>query len=265
MEKSKRGRGRPKKVQVTKTNPNIRVKLKKMDDLEFDPNLFIPMKTQRTHIDELLSSEGGLMPGTTYVFAGSPGVGKSTLLMDWVSSIQKQGKDVLFISGEMGKIDLYKYVQRFPEFGSLPTLFLEEYLSTPKEAIENTLKKGFDVVLVDSWAEVNDLVSDQMGWTRKKVETWLLELLGKHNNGKNKTNKYTSFLMIQQMTKQEELAGSNKVKHMTTGYCLIKYEGSDRESRYLEFKKNRRGGDDKVFFSFKPKGGIEYSYPDIEI
>ena len=250
----KKGRGRPKKVNVQKTNPNIRVKLKKMDDLSFDDALFIPMKTN-TIVDGLLSSD---------IFAGSPGVGKSTVLMDWLAEFQKQGKETLFISGEMGKIDLYKYVERFPKFGSLPTLFLEEYLTNPKEAIENTLKRGFDVVLVDSWAEVTDLVSDQMGWTRKRVESWLLELLGTHNNGKNKTKKYTSFMLIQQMTKQEELAGSNKVKHMTTGYCYIKYEGSDREERFIEFKKNRRGGEDKVYFDLGRGGKVGYNYPEAD-
>ena len=259
----KKGRGRPKKVNVQKTNPNVRVRLKKMNELNFDEALFIPMKTN-TIVDGLLSSEGGLMPGTSYIFAGSPGVGKSTVLMDWLAEFQKQGKETLFISGEMGKIDLYKYVERFPKFGSLPTLFLEEYLTTPKEAIENVLKRGFDVVLVDSWAEVTDLVSDQMGWTRKRVESWLLELLGKHNNGKNKAKKYTSFMLIQQKTKQEELAGSNKVKHMTTGSCYIKYEGSDREARFIEFKKNRRGGEDKVYFDLGKGGKVGYNYPEAD-
>ena len=49
--------------------------------------LFIPMKT-KTIVDSLLSSEGGLFPGTNTVVIGDPGVGKSTVLLDWLANMQ---------------------------------------------------------------------------------------------------------------------------------------------------------------------------------
>ena len=56
-------------------------------------------------------------------------------------------------------------------------------------------------MLVDSWAEVNDLVQEENGWTRRKAESWLLDLLDEHNKANNKTNRHTAFICIQQMTK----------------------------------------------------------------
>ena len=112
-------RGRPTKVKQINSNFNVELNLVKMQDVTFNDDLFIPIKT-KTIVDSVLSTEGGLFPGTNTVVIGDPGVGKSTVLLDWISDMQSQGKKVLFISGEMNDIDMYGYVKRFPKFGKLP-------------------------------------------------------------------------------------------------------------------------------------------------
>ena len=110
-------RGRPSKasqVELCDFNTNS-IKLIKMQDLTFDDGLFIPIKT-KTLIDSILSTEGGIFPGTNTIVIGDPGVGKSTVLLDWIADFQRQGKKVLFVSGEMNEIDMYGYVNRFPKF-----------------------------------------------------------------------------------------------------------------------------------------------------
>ena len=77
----------------------------------------------------------------------------------------------------MNDIDMYGYVKRFPKFGKVPIMFLQDYSDYPKQAVEQVLQQGYDVVLIDSWAEVTSMVKDQMGYARNKVESWLLELL----------------------------------------------------------------------------------------
>ena len=254
-------RGRPTKVKQINSNFNVELNLVKMQDVTFNDDLFIPVKT-KTIVDSLLSSEGGLFPGTNTVVIGDPGVGKSTVLLDWIANIQDQGKKVLFISGEMNDIDMYGYLKRFPKFGKLPILFMQDYNDCPKQAVEQVLNQGYDVVLMDSWAEVTAMVKDQMGWARNKVESWLLELLEKNNKAKNKANKNTAFICIQQMTKQGEFAGSNRIKHMTTAMAALRFDGrGSNAERYLEFEKNRRGSvGDKVYFSLHRGGCVDYSF-----
>jgi hypothetical protein len=121
----------------------------------------------------------------------------------------------------MNDIDMYGYVKRFPKFGKLPIMFMNDYNNCPKQAVEQVLDQGYDVVLMDSWAEVTSMIKDQMGWARNKVESWLLELLEKNNKANNKANKNTAFICIQQMTKAGEFAGSNRIKHMTTSNVLL--------------------------------------------
>ena len=45
---------------------NVNLKLVKMEDIKFNDNLFIPMKT-KTIVDSILSTEGGIYPGTNTV------------------------------------------------------------------------------------------------------------------------------------------------------------------------------------------------------
>jgi predicted ATP-dependent serine protease len=85
-------------------------------------------------------------------------------------------------------------------------------------------------------------VRDDNGWDRKTAESWLVENCTKQNKGKNKENKFTSFLLIQQVTKAGEFVGSNKLKHMTDATLEMRRE-AEREGggTYLEFTKNRNG------------------------
>ena len=258
-------RGRPAKVKQINSNFNVKLNLVKMKDVKFNDDLFIPIKT-KTIVDSVLSTEGGLFPGTNTIIIGDPGVGKSTVMLDWIADMQKQGKKVLFISGEMNDIDMYGYVKRFPKFGSLPILFMQDYNNCPKQAVEQVLNQGYDIVLMDSWAEVTAMVKDQMGWARNKVESWLLDLLEKNNKANNKANKNTAFICIQQMTKAGEFAGSNRIKHMTTAMAALRFDGRGRDAeRYLEFEKNRRGSlGDKIYFSLHRGGCVDYSFEMVD-
>ena len=255
-------RGRPPKNKVVVTKPRLEsVNLTKMNEVKFDPSLFTPMKTG-TIVDTVLSNQGGIFPGTNTVVVGDPGVGKSTVLLDWLADFQSKGKRVLFISGEMNEIDLYGYVKRYPKFGRVPILFMQQYADNAQGAVQKALEGGYDVVLVDSWAEINDLVMEENGWTRRKAESWLLDLMDKHNKADNETNRHTAFICIQQMTKGGDFAGSNRIKHMTTAMAHLKFDGRGRDAeRYIIFSKNRRGDvGDKIYFRLFRNNNVEYSY-----
>ena len=258
------GRGRPRKNAVAPKKVLKHVSFTKMNDVKFDPSLFTPQKTG-TIVDTVLSTEGGIFPGTNTVVIGDPGVGKSTVLLDLLANFQAKGKRVLFISGEMNEIDMFGYTKRFPKFGRIPILFMQNYPQNPQGAIEMSLDQGFDIVLIDSWAEVNDMVQEENGWTRKKAESWLLDLMDKHNKGENDNKKHSAFINIQQMTKGGDFAGSNRIKHMTTAMAHLKFDGRGRDAqRYMIFSKNRRGDvGDKIYFSLFRPGNVEYSFEQV--
>lgn len=230
----------------------------KMNEISFDPDLFKTLKTHKA-IDTLLSSEGGFPKATNFMLVGDPGVGKSTVSMDILADLQNNGAKVLFISGEMDRVDLYRYVKRYPKFGNLDILFLGEYVDeNPKSIIERMLNRGYDVVLIDSFVEVQDTVAEASAMSAKKAEKWLIDLMRHNNLANNDAKKWTSFLCIQQVTKEGVFLGSNKLKHNTTGMMELRFDKDG--TRYAMFTKNRRGEVNiKMQFDLSATGDVKYN------
>ena len=232
-----------------------------MADFTYDKSLFTPMPTGK-RVDSLFSSEGGLMKGTNYAFVGDPGVGKTTVLLDMLADMQAKGQKVLFVSGEMNRIDMVGYVKRYPKFAKVPILFMGDYIENdPLAVLQAVLSEGYDVVLVDSFAEVAVAVVDHHGGTMKNAETKILNLLERHNKAENRSNKNTAFMLIQQVTKGGEFAGSNRFKHMLTGMAHMKF--NNEGGRCIFFSKNRRGGEmNKLFFSLDTANHVGWLFTE---
>lgn len=215
-------------------------KIEKLRDIKLNPKILEVIKTDLP-LDNLFSYEGGISKATNFMFCGDPGVGKTTVLLDLLSSAQNKGAKCLFISGEMGRKQMFKYTQRFPQFQNVETLFLSDYTEyNTKDVIEQSINIGWDLILIDSVAEVLDGVREDNNWDRRLAESWLIEICVKNNNGGNKTNCFTTFLHIQQVTKGGVQVGSNKLKHLIDASAEIR-KGKDGESDYIMFDKNRNG------------------------
>lgn len=254
----------PKPTKETKTAPveakkaPTVINLTRLDDLNINPDLFEPMLTN-TVFDKFISQDGGFLPGSNIMAAGAPGVGKTTVLLDLLSALHQTGKKVLFISAEMNQIDMARYLKRFPQWGQLPILFLADYQDQdPKAVIETTLNQGWDLVLTDSYTEVNDTVKEECDMSRGKTEKWFLDLMSAHNRAENATKTYTTFVTILQLSKGGNFVGSNKLKHMTTAMMQLDWEGAENGGRrYMEFSKNRLGQVGKKLY-FTLDHGVQF-------
>ena len=114
------------------------------------------------------------------------------------------------------------------------------------------LDNGYDLVLGDSFVEIQETIKEACYMTTSQSEKWLIDLMLKHNKGQNIAKAYTTFIIIQQMTKGGVFVGSNKLKHSTTGMLEISFSGTENSAqRYIEFSKNRRGEvQRRLYFSF---------------
>jgi DNA repair protein RadA/Sms len=245
-------RGRPAVKNVTHVPSIIDFnKVTKLNNIDIDPKMMESMSSGIKNIDTFLSHEGGIPCASNIMVAGSPGVGKTTVLLDVLSGITNKGRKTLFISAEMGQKQMFKYTKRFPQFGNVTTLFINDYLEyNTKDIVEQILNQGLDCVLIDSVAEIIDGVRDDNGWDRKMAEAWLVEICVNNNKGNNKLNKYTSFLLIQQMTKGQDMIGSNKLKHLTDAALFLRRESErDGGGTYMEFEKNRNGNTNKMDYT----------------
>lgn len=248
-------RGRPAKNKPTEQMSHVTIdfsQIGKLKDLHIDKKMMEQMESG-TILDLLISHEGGMPCASNLMCIGDPGVGKTTVLLDFLAMTQLKNptRKCLFISGEMGKKQMFKYTQRYPQFGYVDTLFVSDFSQhNAKDMVEQVLNLGWDLVMIDSIAEVIDDVRTDMGWDRKTAESWLVDVCTQNNKGNNKENKYTSFMLIQQVTKSNVFVGSNKLKHLTDAMMELRRESErDGGGSYIFFTKNRNGNvDEKLYF-----------------
>ena len=236
--------------------------LVQINQVTYDQELFQAHET-KTPIDGMFSINGGIPKATNWMVVGDPGVGKSTVMMDVISNIQKENGKVLFISAEMSRVDLYLYVQRYPKFGDIDIFFTGEYEGKDfKGDFESLLNEGWDLVLVDSFVEVQQEIKELCHISSGAAEKYLLNLMYQQNLGNNEEKRYTSFLNIQQVNKGGNFVGSNKLKHMTTGMMEIRFEDIEaQDERYIVFSKNRRGHvGKKMYFTLESTGDVTYDF-----
>lgn len=265
MEKGKRGR--PRKNRLEEEFEHIEIdfsQITKLNKLDIDPRMMEQMESGIDNIDKFISYEGGIPNATNLMICGSPGVGKTTVLLDIMSGIVKNKKKCLFVSAEMNRKQMFKYTQRFPQFSSIDTLFTSDFMQfNTKDVIEQSFNLGWDCILIDSIAEIVDAVREENGWDRKMAEAWLVNICVQNNKGWNVENRYTTFLLIQQMTKGGDTLGSNKLKHLTDATLFLRRE-SERggAGTYMEFEKNRNGLVDKKLYYELSNNTIVYGSVD---
>lgn len=227
-------------------------KVRRLETLMVDTDLMRIHRTGTT-LDAMFSHEGGIPVGTNVMVTGDPGAGKTTMMMYALSHLQRLNPNAkcVFVSAEMSKLQVFKYTQRFPEFSNLETLFTSDYMdSNAKDLLEQLLEQGYDYVLIDSIIEVFESVKEDCGMSQGQAEKWLTNLCIKHNEANNLARRHTTFLLIQQVTKNGVFVGSNRVKHITDAHLELKRD-SDRDGggTYAMFSKNRNGA-----------AGVRYNY-----
>jgi len=242
--KGKRSHTIKKGVKVAKQEEVSLDKVIRLGDLDVNDNM-LKCNSTGLIVDTIFSHEGGIPVGTNIMCTGDPGVGKTTLLLHTLSNLQKKNPKLkcLFVCAEMSKIQMFKYMRRFPVFGEVDTIFSSDYMHVNfKEVMEKLMSQGYDYVLVDSIVEVLESVKEDNGMSQMTAEKWLIDLCVKNNEANNKRKVYTTFMLVQQVTKNGVFVGSNKMKHITDAHMEMKRESErDGGGTYIMFSKNRNG------------------------
>lgn len=179
---------------------------------------------------------GGIVSGSLTLIGGSPGVGKSTLLLKIGGNLAKDNKKVLYVSGEesAGQIKL-----RSDRLGSTyENLFLLSEIRLDKIFAELSRQK-YDALIVDS---IQTLYSEKLTASPGSVSqvreiTFELMRWGKEHE--------IAIFIIGHITKEGSIAGPRVLEHMVD--TVLYFEGdSSRELRILRGFKNRFGSTSEV-------------------
>ncbi|QWU80479.1 DNA repair and recombination protein [Campylobacter novaezeelandiae] len=214
-----------------------------IDEVEIEK--FSRISTQDDELDLVLG--GGLVEGSLVLIGGSPGVGKSTLLLKIASNLANSGKKVLYVSAEESKTQIKLRANRLEANGS--NLFLLTELCL-ENIIEELHKKDYSVLVIDSIQTLySDKVSSAAGSiTQVREITFELMRLSKAYN--------ISIFIIGHITKDGAIAGPRVLEHMVD--VVLYFEGdATKEIRLLRGFKNRFGNISEVgIFEMGPKGLI---------
>ncbi|HDZ4328933.1 TPA: DNA repair protein RadA [Campylobacter jejuni] len=214
-----------------------------IEDVELEH--FTRYSTDDNELDLVLG--GGLVEGSLVLIGGSPGVGKSTLLLKIASNLAKQGKKVLYVSGEESKAQIKLRADRLE--ANTPNLFLLTELCL-ENILEELYKKDYSILIIDSIQTLysNKITSAAGSITQVREITFELMRVSKAYN--------ISTFIIGHITKEGAIAGPRVLEHMVD--VVLYFEGdATKEIRLLRGFKNRFGGTNEVgIFEMTAKGLI---------
>lgn len=241
-------------TQTVKVEP-IKVQLTQIKNIHYPDSVLTPIKSG-TPMDILVSSDGGTMPATITVAPGMSGVGKTTVLLEYLGQIKKSNPKIraLFISSEMNKLHLFKYSKRI-KFQGVEIMLLGDYKENPCSAIEQIFQQGWDVILIDSIQDTIAKIVSSGTHRPTQAESWLLAEMDKTRDANNDLGLYTAFFCTNHFTKGGEFAGSSNLKHMTDAMCL--FNEDDLGEPFIEYVKNRDGSKGKkLYFKITDQGVV---------
>jgi len=219
-------------VKKTKTTTTTQAKAISINDIvEEEVYRFTSLDKE---LDTVLG--GGIVPGSLTLIGGSPGVGKSTLLLKVGSNIASTAKNVLYVTGEesAGQIKL-----RANRLGSNhDTLYLLSEIRLEQILVELE-HRHYDFLIVDSIQTIysENITSAPGSVTQVRQITFELMRIAK--------DKDLAIFIIGHITKEGSIAGPRVLEHMVD--TVLYFEGdSSQELRILRGFKNRFGATSEI-------------------
>jgi DNA repair protein RadA/Sms len=179
---------------------------------------------------------GGIVPGSLTLIGGSPGVGKSTLLLKVAGDISQSGKKVLYVSGEesMGQIKLR--ANRLE--ANSDNLYLLSEIKL-EEILEELLREDYEAVVIDSIQTIYSSQLTSAPGSVSQVREITFELMRKAKDCD------IAMFIIGHITKDGSIAGPRVLEHMVD--TVLYFEGeSSKELRMLRGFKNRFGSTSEI-------------------
>ena len=172
---------------------------------------------------------GGIVPGSLILLGGDPGIGKSTLLLQF--ALQSINKKILYVSGEESEKQIKMRAERINKNSKNCYILTETQTQNIFLQIE---KLNPEIVIIDSIQTLNTLHIDSSPGSVSQVRECTAELMkfAKENG--------IAIILIGHINKDGAIAGPKILEHMVD--TVLQFEG-DRNHVYRIIRtiKNRFG------------------------
>ncbi len=189
---------------------------------------------------------GGIVPGSLTLIGGSPGIGKSTLLLKIAGNLARDLKKVLYVSGEESASQIKMRANRLEANHNHLYLLSEINLQSVLQEIKEIV---YGFIVIDS---IQTLYSDETpsapgSVTQVRTITFELMRIAKSRN--------IPIFIIGHITKDGSIAGPRVLEHMVD--TVLYFEGdTNSELRILRGFKNRFGSTNEVGIFEMNKEGL---------
>ncbi len=179
---------------------------------------------------------GGLVPASATLIGGDPGIGKSTLLLQVAARLARNGRSVVYVSGEEAAAQIQERARRLKVAESPVRLATETDLRKILAALKSETP---DLVIIDSiqtlWSDGFEAAPGSVTQVRacaQELVRWA------------KTSG-TAVILVGHVTKEGQIAGPRVVEHMVD--TVFYFEGErGHQFRILRAVKNRFGPTDEI-------------------
>jgi len=192
---------------------------------------------------------GGFISGGVVLLTGEPGIGKSTLLLQSLKSM-----NVLYASGEESAEQVSDRAKRL----GIPLGQVKFTSETQTESIVETIKQhkdDIDIVVIDSIQTIYSKDVTGMAGSVSQLKECAMQLVALAKSI------HVPMVIVGHVTKEGDVAGPKTLEHLVD--CVLLFEG-DKVSmhRVLRANKNRFGSTDEVgIFAMHETGLAEVTNP----
>jgi len=178
---------------------------------------------------------GGAVTGSLVLVGGSPGIGKSTLLLQ-ICGLMKQGAKILYVSGEESERQLKMRAQRLGVKGDGVFVLAETEIS---EILIVAQELKPDILIIDSIQTLYNPEQSSSPGSVGQVKDCTMALMRL-----SKSTGITVFL-VGHVNKEGAIAGPKVLEHMVD--CVLYFEGErSLNYRILRAAKNRFGSTNEI-------------------
>lgn len=204
---------------------------KKITDLDISSE--IRFTTGISEFDRVLG--GGAVVGSLVLVGGSPGIGKSTILLQMCGKIAED-KKILYVSGEESERQLKLRANRLGVNSGSVYVLSETDISSIISTVNETQP---DVLIIDSIQTVSDYDNDSAPGSVSQVRECTMRIMrvAKEQN--------LTVFIVGHVNKEGTIAGPKILEHMVD--CVLYFEGDQNSSfRLLRAAKNRFGSTNEI-------------------
>lgn len=177
---------------------------------------------------------GGVMRPSSVLVGGEPGIGKSTLMLQIISSLSEYGP-VLYISGEESPSQVRLRAERL----NLPTEKIQIFCDTRLESIEEVIERIRPAyIVVDSVQTLSSSTLESAAGSPNQIKTCCMELSVRAKKAGS------AIFFIGHVTKDGIIAGPKIIEHMVD--TVLYFESAENGIRLLRASKSRFGSVDEL-------------------